>query len=68
MFQGPYSHVLRAVRVPIISKENCQHVPFPYFRGGLTSRMFCAGFAEGKKDACQVCIHNYLDRYYIQDL
>ncbi|CAH2099080.1 unnamed protein product [Euphydryas editha] len=50
---GPYSHVLRAVRVPIISKENCQHVPYPYFRGGLTSRMFCAGFAEGKKDACQ---------------
>ncbi|KAI8425770.1 hypothetical protein MSG28_011553 [Choristoneura fumiferana] len=50
---GPYSNVLRAVRVPIISKENCQHVPFPYFRGGLTSRMFCAGFKEGKKDACQ---------------
>ncbi|CAF4923967.1 unnamed protein product [Pieris macdunnoughi] len=50
---GPYSNVLRAVRVPIISKENCQHVPFPYFRGSLTSRMFCAGFTEGKKDACQ---------------
>ncbi|CAH2987171.1 unnamed protein product [Chilo suppressalis] len=50
---GPYSNVLRAVRVPIISKENCQNVPFPYFRGGLTSRMFCAGFSEGKKDACQ---------------
>lgn len=53
-FQGPYSTVLRAVRVPIISKENCQHVPFPYFRGSLTARMFCAGFSEGKKDACQV--------------
>ncbi|XP_053619148.1 trypsin-2-like [Plodia interpunctella] len=50
---GPYSNVLRAVRVPIISKENCQRVPFPYFRGELTSRMFCAGFNEGKKDACQ---------------
>ncbi|XP_045507552.1 trypsin 5G1-like [Colias croceus] len=50
---GPYSNVLRAVRVPIISKENCQHVPFPYFRGSLTARMFCAGFSEGKKDACQ---------------
>ncbi|CAH2237357.1 jg12071 [Pararge aegeria aegeria] len=50
---GPYSNVLRAVRVPIISKENCQRVPFPYFRGALTSRMFCAGFSEGKKDACQ---------------
>uniref|UniRef100_D9HQ62 Vitamin K-dependent protein C n=1 Tax=Heliconius melpomene TaxID=34740 RepID=D9HQ62_HELME len=50
---GPYSNVLRAVRVPIISKENCQLVPFPYFRGGLTPRMFCAGFIEGKKDACQ---------------
>ncbi|XP_047540714.1 trypsin-1-like [Vanessa atalanta] len=50
---GPYSNVLRAVRVPIISKENCQLVPFPYFRGSLTSRMFCAGFSEGKKDACQ---------------
>ena len=42
------------MRVPIISKENCQLVPFPYFRGGLTARMFCAGFIEGKKDACQV--------------
>ncbi|XP_028158544.1 trypsin-1-like [Ostrinia furnacalis] len=50
---GPYSNVLRAVRVPIISKEHCQNVPFPYFRGGLTARMFCAGFSEGKKDACQ---------------
>ncbi|XP_013201030.1 trypsin-1-like [Amyelois transitella] len=50
---GPYSNVLRAVRVPIISKENCQRVPYPYFRGALTSRMFCAGFSEGKKDACQ---------------
>ena len=50
---GPYSNVLRAVRVPIISKERCQNVPFPYFRGSLTSRMFCAGYAEGKKDACQ---------------
>lgn len=50
---GPYSNVLRAVRVPIISKEHCQNVPFPYFRGSLTARMFCAGFSEGKKDACQ---------------
>ncbi|XP_035458669.1 trypsin 5G1-like isoform X2 [Spodoptera frugiperda] len=50
---GPYSNVLRAVRVPIISKERCQNVPFPYFRGSLTARMFCAGYAEGKKDACQ---------------
>ncbi|XP_052745380.1 trypsin-1-like [Bicyclus anynana] len=50
---GPYSSNLRAVRVPIIAKENCQRVPFPYFRGALTSRMFCAGFSEGKKDACQ---------------
>ncbi|PZC79210.1 trypsin-1 isoform X1 [Helicoverpa armigera] len=50
---GPYSNVLRAVRVPIISKEHCQNVPFPYFRGTLTARMFCAGYAEGKKDACQ---------------
>ncbi|XP_041983582.1 trypsin-1-like [Aricia agestis] len=50
---GPYSEVLRAVRVPIIAKEACQHVEFPFFRGGLTSRMFCAGYIEGKKDACQ---------------
>ncbi|XP_062532433.1 trypsin-1 [Bombyx mori] len=50
---GPYSNVLRAVRIPIISKSICQSVPFPYFRGTLSSRMFCAGFAEEKKDACQ---------------
>ncbi|CAG5037531.1 unnamed protein product [Parnassius apollo] len=50
---GPYSHVLRAVRVPIISKETCQNVPYPYFKGTLTPRMFCAGYTEGEKDACQ---------------
>ncbi|KAJ0171070.1 hypothetical protein K1T71_013269 [Dendrolimus kikuchii] len=50
---GPYSNILRAVRVPIISKEKCQNVPFPYFRGSLTPRMFCAGYAQGRKDACQ---------------
>ncbi|XP_068624740.1 trypsin-1-like [Battus philenor] len=50
---GPYSPILQAVRVPIISKEQCQNVPFPYFRGSLTPRMFCAGFSEGQKDACQ---------------
>ena len=31
-------------------------MPFPYFRGSLTARMFCAGFSEGKKDACQVTL------------
>ncbi|CAK1595404.1 unnamed protein product [Parnassius mnemosyne] len=50
---GPYSNILRAVRVPIISKEKCQNVPYPYFKNTLTPRMFCAGFSEGKKDACQ---------------
>ncbi|XP_014358960.2 trypsin-7-like [Papilio machaon] len=50
---GPYAPTLRAVRVPIISKDQCQSVPFPYFRGSLTPRMFCAGFPEGKMDACQ---------------
>ncbi|CAK1595402.1 unnamed protein product [Parnassius mnemosyne] len=50
---GPYSDVLRAVRVPIISKEKCQNVPFPYFRNTLTPRMFCAGYDEGDMDACQ---------------
>ncbi|XP_061724754.1 trypsin-1-like [Cydia pomonella] len=50
---GPYSSVLKAVSVPIIGKDHCQKVPFPYFRGALTPRMFCAGYREGKKDACQ---------------
>ncbi|KAG7297132.1 hypothetical protein JYU34_020089 [Plutella xylostella] len=50
---GAYSDVLRAVRLPIVAKEKCQAVKFPYFQKTLTPRMFCAGFIEGTKDACQ---------------
>ena len=48
---GSYSDVLRQVQVPIVSSEIC-NAPDSY-NGKVTSRMLCAGLAEGKKDACR---------------
>lgn len=50
----PKGHVpsdhLKYVVLPSISKENCN----VYYPGNITSRMFCAGYAAGGKDTCQV--------------
>ena len=50
----PTSSSLRKVAVPILSKEQCQKSG--YAKNRITDNMICAGYAEGKKDACQVCI------------
>lgn len=42
---------LRAVEVPIINQNKCNNNYRMY--GGITSRMICAGFDKGGKDACQ---------------
>ncbi|MBI1298923.1 trypsin-like serine protease [bacterium] len=47
---GSYSDVLRQVQVPVVSNDIC-NAPASY-NGKVTSRMLCAGFAEGGKDAC----------------
>ncbi|KAG5674718.1 hypothetical protein PVAND_004670 [Polypedilum vanderplanki] len=41
-------HTLRGVIVPIVSQSECKRA-YPKM---ITNRMICAGFEEGKKDAC----------------
>ncbi|XP_074052091.1 brain-specific serine protease 4-like [Macrotis lagotis] len=49
----PYPQTLQKLKVPIISSETCSRL---YWRGVgqeiITSDMLCAGYLEGKKDAC----------------
>lgn len=45
------------VGVPIVSETQCTQ-SYKKF-GGITSRMICAGYEEGEKDACQVCGKSY---------
>lgn len=42
---------LRKVTVPIASTVDCNDIDS--YNGGITSRMFCAGFEAGGKDSCQ---------------
>jgi guanylate cyclase len=48
----PTSSSLRKVAVPIMSREQC--LKSGYSTNRITGNMMCAGYAEGKKDACQV--------------
>jgi len=42
---------LRGTEVPIYNQKKCSEAYQSY--GGVTSRMICAGFEQGGKDACQ---------------
>lgn len=44
---------LRSVVVPIWSGEECANSD--YGKKRLTGNMMCAGYPEGRRDACQVC-------------
>lgn len=44
-------HRLRGVEVPIVNQQTCNNDYESV--GGITSRMLCAGFRNGGKDACQ---------------
>ena len=46
---GPGSAILQEVAVPIITNQTCN----VSYGDTISSNMFCAGFAEGGKDACQ---------------
>ncbi len=46
---------LNQVFLPIWANSACRNTPVGM---GFTSNMFCAGFREGGKDTCQVCISN----------
>jgi hypothetical protein len=49
---GKPSCVLREVDVPIMSNEDCRKTN--YTEQMITDNMMCAGYADGKKDSCQV--------------
>ncbi|XP_046832412.1 uncharacterized protein LOC124430208 [Vespa crabro] len=46
----PVSDELRKVNVPILSQEECDQAG--YQKNRLTDNMFCAGYLDGKRDAC----------------
>lgn len=48
----PPSDVLRSVVVPIWSQDQCLNAG--YGKKRITDNMMCAGYHDGKKDACQV--------------
>uniref|UniRef100_A0A665WFB5 trypsin n=1 Tax=Echeneis naucrates TaxID=173247 RepID=A0A665WFB5_ECHNA len=47
-----YKSWLQCLDIPILSKEDCDNS----YPGMITEAMFCAGYLEGGKDSCQVCI------------
>ena len=49
------SKVLQKLEVPILSQEVCEGL----LPKRLTRRMFCAGYVEGGKDACQVAFRQF---------
>lgn len=64
---GGSSDVLNEVKVPIMSNKECRMTP--YGDKAITENMMCAGFPEGKKDACQVSISwEFVKRFEIQKL
>ncbi|XP_022829290.1 trypsin 5G1-like, partial [Spodoptera litura] len=45
---GPTSQTLKVTSVPAVERTQCDAI-----LGGITTRMFCAGFTEGGRDTCQ---------------
>lgn len=52
--KGHTSDVLRKVVVPVWSKDDCYNSEYGVHK--LSENMFCAGYEEGKRDACQVLL------------
>jgi secreted trypsin-like serine protease len=49
--QGDYPTDLREVKVPIVSRRDCNDGNS--YQGEITARMICAGFTTGGEDSCQ---------------
>lgn len=52
------SRILRKVAVPVWSKEDCYNSG--YGQNKISENMFCAGYPEGKRDACMVIPQKFM--------
>ncbi|KAL3875620.1 hypothetical protein ACJMK2_033552, partial [Sinanodonta woodiana] len=43
-----YPNILQSARIPIINESECNTA----YKGGITPRMFCAGYMSGRVDSC----------------
>ncbi len=55
-FEVHIPEVLKEAPVPLISTKKCNSSCM--YNGEITPRMLCAGYKEGKVDACQVKLHS----------
>lgn len=62
---GPTQNKLRQARVETISTEVCNRKDV--YDGMITSGMLCAGFMEGKVDACKVSPKHFKRKVSIND-
>lgn len=49
-FSADVSETLQKVEVPLVSQEVCNKA----YKGKISDTMLCAGYKDGKKDACQM--------------
>lgn len=63
-----YEAAVNEVQVPILNRELC-NTWLEHRDLNITRGMICAGYAEGGKDACQVCLawtnNKVQELYYI---
>lgn len=50
---------LQCLEIPILSDEDCNNS----YPGMIDDTMFCAGYLEGGKDSCQVCVSLYFFKF-----
>ncbi|KAK6635564.1 hypothetical protein RUM44_000816 [Polyplax serrata] len=52
-FNGPSSDVLQQLQVPVVSEGECRRAFEPFKTAVIDSRVVCAGYLRGGKDACK---------------
>lgn len=59
---GPSSDVLQQLQVPVVSEGECRRAFEPFKTAVIDSRVVCAGYLRGGKDACKVSSHLNLQK------
>lgn len=65
-FEVHIPEILKEAPVPLISTKKCNSSCM--YNGEITPRMLCAGYKEGKVDACQVKLHSSLFFFFIHEI